>query len=172
MKITRKLSHSIGVVSEWTGKVSKWIILIIVSITAYNVFMRYVLRDPTSWTWCTSYMLGACFIALGLAYNYSHKGNVRIDVIYSKFSPKTRLAFDVFFAIIFFFPAISMLAYLFTQDAIFAYSIGQVDQASVWHPLTWPFKMVVAIGFILLLLQGTATFLDDVSALLGSGKES
>lgn len=160
-----------GLVSEWTGRVGRWIVVIIIAIVCYDVFMRYALNSPTIWAWCLSYMLGACFIAVGLAYTYYHQGNVRVDVIYTRLSPKTKLVIDVFFTVFFFFPLIFMLARIFIENAFFAYSIGEFDHASVWYPLTWPFKTVVAVGFCFLLLQGTTTFLKDVIALVKGGKE-
>ncbi|MBA7680869.1 hypothetical protein ES703_89190 [subsurface metagenome] len=171
MKVIRYIYDGMGLVSEWTGRAARWLVVIIIAITVYDVFMRYILNAPTNWSWCLSYMLGACFIAVGLAYTYYHQGNVRVDIIYSRFSPKGKLLVDIVFTLLFFFPLFFMLARLFIQDAWFAYSVGQFDGASIWYPLTWPFKSVVAVGFVFLCLQGTATFLKDVMALVKGGKE-
>ncbi len=171
MSIIQKIYDGIGLVSEWTGKAARWLIVIIIIAITYDVFMRYALNAPTNWSWCLSYMLGASFLALGLAYTYYHRGNVRIDIIYSRFSPKTKLVIDVFFTLLFFFPLFFILIRIFIQDAWFAYSIRQIDNNSVWYPITWPFKTAVALGFCLLFLQGIATFVKDVTALVKGGKE-
>lgn len=170
MKAIEKINKGMGLVSEWVGRTGRWLVVLIIGVTVYDVFMRYVLNNPTIWAWCLSYMLGACFVALGLTYTYHRQGNVRVDIIYSRFSPKIRLVIDIFFTLFFFFPLYFMLARIFIQNALFAYSTGEFDHASVWYPLTWPFKSIVAVGFVLLFLQGTATFLKDVMALVKGGK--
>ena len=101
MKIIQRIYNGVGVVSEWAGRIAKWLIVIVIAIVVYDVFMRYVLNAPTSWSWCLSYMLGACFVAVGFAYTYYHQGNVRIDIIYSRFSPKGKLIVDLFFTLVF-----------------------------------------------------------------------
>jgi len=116
-------------------------------------------------------MLGACFVALGLAYTHYHRGNVRVDVIYSRFSPRLKLIIDIFFSVLFFFPLIFMLTAVFIQNAWFAYSTSEFDHQSIWYPLTWPFKTLVAVGFILLFFQGAVLFLKDVMALIKGGNE-
>ncbi len=50
-------------------------------------------------------------------------------------------------------------------------STGQVDNTSAWSPITWPYKMVIAVGMVFLLLQGIATFLKDIMVLSKGGNE-
>jgi len=171
MKIVRSVYNVVGWISERTGRAACWIVVIIIGITAYDVFMRYVLNRPTVWAWTSGYMLGACFVALGLAYTHYHRGNVRVDVIYSRFSPRLKLIIDIFFSVLFFFPLIFMLTAVFIQNAWFAYSTSEFDHQSIWYPLTWPFKTLVAVGFILLFFQGAVLFLKDVMALIKGGNE-
>jgi len=171
MKIIKKIYDSVSWASEWTGKTVRWLSVAIIGVVCYEVFMRYVFNMPTTWVWCASYMLGACLIAGGLAYVYYHEGHVRIDIIYNQFSPKTKLVIDIFFTLIFFFPLVFMLTLVFFQDAWFAYSIGEVDGTTIWLPITWPYKTGIAIGLALLFLQGTVTFLRDITALAKGAKE-
>jgi TRAP-type mannitol/chloroaromatic compound transport system permease small subunit len=171
MMMIRKLYDGMSLVSEWTGKAARWISVAIIVVICTEVFLRYVLNKPTIWSWALSYMLGSWLIALGLAYVYYHEGHVRIEVFYAKFSPKAKLVTDIFFTLIFFFPLIFMLTLVFFQDAWFAYSIGEVDGATIWLPLTWPYKTGIAIGLALLFLQGVVTFLRDITALAKGAKE-
>ncbi|NLE96029.1 MAG: TRAP transporter small permease subunit [Dehalococcoidia bacterium] len=171
MSVIRKVYDGIGWFSDKVGEVSKWIIIAVILTTTFEVFMRYVLNAPTMWAWATTQMLGAAFIALGLANNHRINKNVRVDIISMRFSPKVRAALEVFFTIIFFFPLTYILTRLFIQDAFFALSINQVDNTSAWSPITWPYKMVVAAGILFLLIQGVATFLKDVLVLKKGGNE-
>ena len=171
MTAIRRFYDIVGGLSLKVNEMTKWLIVAIILATTYEVFMRYVLDAPTSWVWATTQMLGAAFIALGLANNHRLNANVRVDIIWLKFPPRARAVLEVLFTILFFFPLFFILTRLFTQDAFFALSTNQVDNTSAWSPITWPYKMVVAVGIVLLLLQGIATFLKDVLVLVKGGKQ-
>jgi len=171
MTVIRKVYDGIGWFSEKVSEGAKWLIIAVILVTTYEVFMRYVLNSPTMWVWATTQMLGAAFIALGLANNHRINSNVRVDIISMRFSPRFRATLEVFFTILFFFPLAYILTKLFIQDAFFALSINQVDNTSAWSPITWPYKMVVAAGILFLLIQGVATFLKDILVLKNGGNE-
>jgi len=169
MTAIRKFYDAVGWFSEKVAEVNKWLIIAIILVTTYEVFMRYVMNAPTMWVWATTQMLGAAFIALGLANNHRINSNVRVDIISMRFSPRVRAALEVVFTIVLFFPLAYILTRLFIQDAFFALSINQVDNTSAWSPITWPYKMVVAAGILFILIQGVATFLRDILTLKNGG---
>jgi len=171
MTAIRSFYDAIGRASEKVSEANKWLVVAIILATSYEVFMRYVLNAPTSWAWATTQMLGASFIALGLANNHRLNANVRVDIIWLKFSPRVRAALEILFTVLFFFPLFIVLTRLFVQDAFFALSTNQVDNTSAWSPITWPYKTVVAVGIVLLLLQGIATFLKDILVLKKGGEQ-
>ncbi|MBA7642631.1 hypothetical protein ES703_50331 [subsurface metagenome] len=169
MRVIQKMYNGIGLVSEWSGRVVMCLVAILIISITYDVFARYLFNAPTIWSYTLSYMLGTTIIAIGLPYVYYHNANVRVDVIYSRLSPKGKLIIDVCLTIFFFFPLIFMLTKVFGQDAWRAYLTGEVATESIWYPPFWPFKLVVALGFGLLFLQGIATFLKDVISLTKGG---
>lgn len=171
MRVIQKIYNGMGLVSEWSGKVVSGLIVLLIICIAYDVALRYIFNAPTIWSFSVSYMLGGAFAAIGLCYVYYHGGNVRIDIIYSRFSPKGKLIIDIFFTFFIFFPLFFTLAKLFIQDALFSYSTHEVGYESVLYPVLWPFKTLLALGFSLLFLQGIATFVKDVMALVKGGKE-
>ena len=77
-------------ISTAIGKAFGWFILIMTFGTSYEVFVRYVLRDPTIWAYDLSYnMYGALFVMAG-AYTLSRNAHVRGDVIYRLWPPRTQ----------------------------------------------------------------------------------
>jgi TRAP-type mannitol/chloroaromatic compound transport system permease small subunit len=115
-------------------------------------------------------MMGAALSAFGLAYVHSIGGNVRVDIIYNKFSPKTKLLLDLFFTVIFFFPLYSLLAYYFGVNTWNAFVIKRYDINSIWYPVVWPYMTAITLGFVFLLVQGIATFLRDLKAFMKGGE--
>ena len=171
MKTIQKIYNGISLLSEWSGKAVRWLLVPLIISIAYDVFMRYVFNAPTIWSFALSYMLGATIIMIGFAYVLYHRGHVNIDLIYSKFPTKVKLIIDIVFTVIFFFPLFLMLTKVSVEHAIWSCSVRETATDSVWFQIMWPFKIVVALGFALLFLQGVANFLKDVMSLIRGGSE-
>jgi TRAP-type mannitol/chloroaromatic compound transport system permease small subunit len=95
------------------------------------------------------------------AYTLLYKAHVRIDVIYMRFSPRTRGILDLITYLLFFYPFIIIVLY---QGVIFAHtswSIGETSESAALRivPLI---KTTVPVTAALLLIQGTATFIRAI----------
>jgi len=172
VKLSKKVFDLLGKVSEWSARIVMWLVILLIIIVSYDVLMRYMFNAPTKWQFVLSYMLFATSVALGWAYVHYVGGNVRVDVLYTRFPTRVKLIIDTLFTLIFFFPSFSLLSYVFIRDAWYAYSIGEkVTFHGIWYPITWPYKTAIALGFCLLLVQGIAIFLRDMISLAkGGGK--
>lgn len=171
MKVIEKISKKIGLVSEWTGKTVMWLLVVLIIVIAVDVFLRYLFNKPTTWSFPIAYMTGGVLVALGLCYVHYHHGMVRVDVLYTRFSPKTKLLVDIVFTIIYLLPLAATIAILFGADTCNAYLTHETARETTWYPILWPYKAVVTIGFGLLFLQGIGTLLHDIAALTKGGKE-
>lgn len=138
------------------GHAFAWCIMILTLGTAYEVFVRYALRDPTSWAFDMSYMLyGALFLMAG-PYTLSRNGHVRGDVFYRLWKPTTQARLEFVLYIIFYFPGVLALVwagYIYSHDA---YLVREVSTNSPIGIPIWPLKMLIPIAGVLLTLQGLA----------------
>ena len=143
-------------VSNWFGKAFAWCILIMTFGVSYEVFVRYALRDPTTWAFDLSYMMyGALFIMAG-AYTLARDGHVRADVFYRLWPPRVQAGLELVLYFLFFFPGI--LALIIAGWRYAARSTGYLE-VSVMSPANIPifqFKMLMVAAGILLLIQGIA----------------
>ena len=103
------------------------------------------------------------------AYTLLHQGHVRIDIIWGKFSARTRGILDIITNLVFFFPFCSIVLY---QGIIFAHtswSIGETSESAALKvvPLV---KTVIPVTFALLLIQVLVNFIRAVM-LVVKGKE-
>ena len=99
--------------STWVGKAFAWLILILTLGISYEVFVRYVLRAPTTWAFDFSYITyGALFLMAG-AYTLVRNQHVRADVIYRFWRPRTQAMMDLVLYILFFLPAV--LAFMYSE---------------------------------------------------------
>ena len=97
--------------STAVGKAFAWYILILTFGGAYEVFVRYVLNNPTSWAYDVSYnMYGALFFMAG-AYTLARNAHVRADVVYRLLRPRVQAGIDLALYLTFFFPGVIALIY-------------------------------------------------------------
>jgi TRAP-type mannitol/chloroaromatic compound transport system permease small subunit len=142
--------------STWVGKAFAWLILVLTFGVSYEVFVRYVLRAPTTWAFDISYITyGALFLMAG-AYALSRNGHVRGDVIYRFWRPRVQAAVDLVLYIVFFLPAV--LAFIYSGWGYAAASI-RFREVSIFSPAgvpVFPLKALIPVTGIILLLQGVA----------------
>jgi len=158
----RAIIRVIDSISEWMGKIVRWLCVVLVLVMAYEVTMRYVFDAPTMWAYETSIMIGGSIFALGWAYVHRHKGHIRVDVFYERLSPKGKAIIDVIFASLFLFPLLIVLIDASVSYAWRAWLINEKSVETYWYPPAAPFRTVVAIGFCLFLLQCIAQFVRDL----------
>jgi len=152
------------------GSWARWLCLGLVLVGAFDTFMRYVVAAPTVWAYETSSMLGGSIYALGWAYALLHRSHIRVDIFYSRLSERRQAVADVVWSIVFFFPLMGVLLYKAMFWAIRAWERGEVMMESYWYPPAGPFRTVIAIGILLLLLQGIAKLVRDVHFAMGRGR--
>src|ERR671922_726158 len=113
--------------SMWVGKAFAWLILVLTLGISYEVFVRYVLRAPTTWAFDFSYInYGAMFLMAG-AYTLSRGGHVRGDVVYRFWRPRTQASVDLTLYIIFFLPAVFAFMYAGWLYARFSVQFREVS---------------------------------------------
>jgi TRAP-type mannitol/chloroaromatic compound transport system permease small subunit len=157
-----KFLFFIDELSTWVGKAFGWLILVLTFAVSYEVFMRYVLRAPTTWAFDISYITyGAMFLMAG-AYTLSRNGHVRADVVYRLFKPRKQATMDLVLYILFFFPGILALIY---SGWGYAQMSVRFREVSIFSPAgipVFPLKALIPVTGVLLLLQGVAEIIRCV----------
>jgi TRAP-type mannitol/chloroaromatic compound transport system permease small subunit len=163
--MVNRLIYAIDQLSKTVGHAFAWCIVILTLGTCWEVFVRYVLNDPTSWAFDLSYMMyGAVFYMAG-AYTLSRGGHVRADMFYRKWSEPTQAKVELFLYIIFFFPGILALV---VAGSAYGFESMRIREVSVNSPAgmpIWPLKMMICVGGLLIAIQGFAEVLRCVVCL-------
>ena len=151
-----KLLLTIDRLSMTVGHAFAWSIVILTLGTSYEVFVRYILRDPTSWAFDMSYILyGGLFLMSG-AYALSRNAHVRGDVFFRLWPARVQAGVELVLYFIFFFPGVTALViagYGYASDS-FGYQEVSVN-SPVGVPI-WQLKALIPLAGILLWLQGVA----------------
>lgn len=151
--------YAVDQFSKSVGHAFAWCIVTLTLGTCYEVFVRYLLNNPTSWAFDMSYLMyGALFYMAG-AYTMSRGGHVRADMYYRKWKPRNQARVELVLLIIFFFPGVLALVY---SGWGYGFQSMRILESSVNSPAgvpIWPLKMMIPIGAALLALQGFAELL-------------
>ena len=153
---TDRFLHTIDGISTFAGKAAAWLVMALMLLVCAEVFKRYILNMPTAWIFDASNMLyGSAFMVAG-AYTLAQNAHVRGDFLYSSMRPRTQAALDLVLYIVFFLPGILALAYAAFFYAADAWHINEHSNVTANGPPVYPFKAMIPLAGILLLLQGIA----------------
>ena len=161
----QRVIYTIDQLSKTVGHAFAWCIIVLTFGTCWEVFVRYVLDDPTSWAFDMSYLMyGAIFFMAG-AYTLSRGGHVRADMFYRKWSERTQAGIELFLYVVFFFPGILALVIAGWDYGYEAIRIREVSVNSPAGVPIWPLKMMIPVGAGFMALQGLAESLRCVLCL-------
>ena len=150
--------------TDATGTLVAWLNVPLVFAVSYEVFMRYVFHAPTIWSFDVAYMLYGTIFMLGAAYALHKGAHIRTDFFFEKWSIRTKGIIDSIAYLAFFFPAIFLFLVVSWNEGWYAYTIGETSEQTPWRPILWPFKMVVPLACLLLLIQGVSETIKSVWA--------
>lgn len=145
--------------SAWSGKAFAWTVVLLTLIICYDVTLRYVLNEPTQWAFDLAYILYGTLFMMAGAYTLSRNGHVRADMMYRTLKPRTQAWFDLVLYLLFFVPGIAALVYAGIEFSRVSWAMKEVSSVTAAGTPIYPFKLVIPISGLLLLLQGIAEIL-------------
>ena len=167
--LIEKIVKGMDQFAEWSGRIFIWLIIPLTGLVVFEVISRRLFDAPHIWSLeVTNFVYGPHFMLVA-AYTLLHQAHVRIDVIYAKFSARTRGILDIITNLVFFFPFCTIV---FVQGILFAKTSWQIGETSESAALTIVplVKTVIPVTFALLLIQGIANFIRSIM-LVAKGKE-
>lgn len=157
-----KIVQKIDSFSELTGKSVSWLTLVLVLITCYDVITRYIFQSSSIAIVELEWHLFAVIFLVGAAYTLKHEDHVRVDLLYSKFSPKTQALINILGTILFLIPFCLLVIYSSRNFVLNSFTIGETSPDPGGLPARYILKSILPLSFILLLLQGVALLLKSI----------
>jgi len=139
------------------GRLTLWIALLMIALVAVNVILRYSLSFGSVWAQELEWHLLAAMILLGLSYALQRGENVRVDVFYANYSPKTKRLIDLV-SIALLFSVAALFVKLSIPYVMQSYSIGEISQDPGGLPFRWMIKALIPLGYTLVALHCVAQF--------------
>ncbi len=161
-----KIANTIDAFSIRQGQVTSMLIIPLLAVVIYEVFMRYGFNSPTIWGFeATAFIYGMHYM-FGISYTDVKKGHVQVDIFTSMMSPKIRAILSALTTSLLMLPVMLGMTIWSTKFAITSV-IGRELNSTSWAPPLYPFKVIMAICFFLLLLQGISNLIHDLQAIFG-----
>jgi TRAP-type mannitol/chloroaromatic compound transport system permease small subunit len=164
------ISRLIDWINGQVGKYVSWLILLAVIIAAGNATVRYIFSNSSNaWLEVQWYLYSAVFL-LCAGYTLLRNEHVRIDVVTGRFSRRTQVYIELFGTVFFLMPMAVMIMWLSWPLVVEAYVRHEIS-GDAGGLLRWPVKLLIPVGFGLLVLQGVSQFIKLVAFLLGRGPD-
>ncbi len=160
IRIVRFIDKFTDVTGTWVA----WLNVPLVLAVSWEVMARYLLNAPTIWAFDVTYMLYGTIFMLGSAYALHKGAHIRTDFFFERWSIRTKGIIDSMAYILFFFPSFLVFLFVSGAEGWYAFEIGETSEQTPWRPILWPFKMVVPLTCIALLIQGVSETIKSVYA--------
>lgn len=160
------LARGIDRLNEAIGRAAIWLVLAATLISAGSALSRYGLNaSSNAWLEAQWYLFGALFL-LAAGYTLRHDGHVRIDLIHGRLSDKGRAWIDLIGGVLFLMPLAALMVWLSWPGFVESWASGETspDPDGLAR---WPARLMIPLGFLLLLLQGVAEIIKRIAVLRG-----
>jgi TRAP-type mannitol/chloroaromatic compound transport system permease small subunit len=161
------LIRTVRVIDKFTDTTGVWVAWLnvpLVLAVSYEVIARYLFNAPTIWSFDVTYMLYGTIFMLGAAYALHKGAHIRTDFFYENWSPRTKGMVDSISYLVFFFPSLILFLAASGNEAWYAFQIHETSEQTPWRPILWPYKTVVPVTCVLLMIQGVSETIKSVYA--------
>jgi TRAP-type mannitol/chloroaromatic compound transport system permease small subunit len=160
------LSRRIDWLNEKIAGAVSWALLAAVVICTGNALIRYTFNSSSNaWLEIQWYLFAAIFM-LASSHTLKRDEHVRIDVIAGCFSKRTQVWIDLLGFLLFLMPICLVILYYGVPFALLSITSAEMS-SNAGGLIVWPAKLLVPLGFLLLILQGVSEIIKRVAFLAG-----
>lgn len=120
---------------------------------------------PSLWTLEVAQFAMVTYYILGGPYSIQLGANVRMDLLYGGWSVSRKAWFDAFTVLLLMF-YLGVLLYGAIDSTAYALKYGE-RSPTAWRPYLWPIKLIMCVGFALMLLQSLSELIKDIAKIRG-----
>lgn len=146
---------------DGVGRLTLYLALAMIALVATNVLLRYAFSFGSVWAQELEWHLLAAVILFGMSYSLQRGDNVRVDVFYADFKPRSKFIVDVVSSVLTLLIALIFVK-LSLSYAAQAYAIGETSADPGGIAYRWAVKGLIPLGFGLLALQTLGSLMRRV----------
>ena len=152
-------------INRVVGRLTMYLVLVMIAILLFSTISRSIFDIPYVWVMEMAQFVMAAYYVLGGGYSMQLDSHVRMDVMYTRWSPRRRAFTDsitAFCLVVY----LLLLLYGGISSTEYALEYGQKNY-SAWAPSMAPIKIIMTFGIFLMLLQAIAIFFRDLATARG-----
>jgi TRAP-type mannitol/chloroaromatic compound transport system permease small subunit len=152
----RSLARGIDAFQDRFGRGVSWLMLLMVLVVFTDVILRYAFNQSSVFTQELEWHIFGLVYLLGAGYTMLFDEHVRVDILYSRWSPRKKAWIDFACYLVFFYPSAIMImitAWPFVRNS---YTVleGSPDPGGI--PFRFLLKSTIIVGFAILTLQAVS----------------
>ena len=163
IKFIDKLNTKLGILTSW-------LTLILVLVTCYDVFTRYILNESSIALQELEWHLFAVIFLMSAAYTLIKDEHVRVDVIYSRLPEEKKAWINFLGSIFFLIPFCILVIYASKDFVINSFLFKETSPDAGGLPARYVIKSFIPLSFIFLLLQGVSLAFKSFLEIKKQGK--
>lgn len=160
----RAYVRTVDAVNYRVGRFAMYLLFVLMGVLLWSSITN-IIHQNAIWTLEMAQFVMVAYYMLGGPYSLQMDSNVRMDLLYHRWSDRTKAWVDAFsvFALLFY---LGVLLYGAVEST--AYSLEYTERSpTAWRPYIAPIKIVMCLGIFLMLLQAIAFFFKDVAKVRG-----
>jgi TRAP-type mannitol/chloroaromatic compound transport system permease small subunit len=168
MNFLLQFSRLIDGISEAVGRAAIWLVLIVVLFSAGNAVSRFAFNLSSNAMLEIQWYLFSALFLFCAAYVLKRNEHIRIDVIAGRLSERGQNWIDVFGILAFLLPMALLIAWLSWPVFMNAWNSGEMS-SNPGGLIRWPVRLMLPLGFALLILQAFSELIKRIAFLSGAG---
>lgn len=171
LQFLKQYINTINKINDFIGKIAGWLTSAMVLLICFDVVAKYFapkldIHYSNTAVFEMQWHLFALVFLLGSAYTLRHDRHVRVDLFYSKMSPK-RQAWINFIGVLFFLLPFCIIVIETSMTYVRnSYLMMEKSPDPGGLPFRFAIKGMIIVGFFLLALQGLAMLFKSLLTIL------
>jgi len=162
--IARKYVRAVDGVNYRVGRIAMYGIFVMIGILLWSSISKTFFL-PSLWTLETAQFAMVAYYIFGGPYSIQLGSNVRMDLLYGGWTPRTKAWVDCFTVLFLIFYLVVLLYGALESTG---YSLQYNERSpTAWRPYLWPIKVAMCLGILLMILQSVSELLKDILRLRG-----
>jgi TRAP-type mannitol/chloroaromatic compound transport system permease small subunit len=157
VRLVDRLTHGVG-------RVAMYLLFALMAVLMWSTITKAAGR-PSLWTLEMAQFVMVAYYVLGGAYAWKEGAHVRMDLFYAR-QPVRRQAWWDALTVLAVMLYLGVLLWGAVDSTVYSLTYGE-RSPTAWRPYLWPIKVIMVIGFTLMLLQALASLIRDIATLRG-----
>ncbi len=146
-------SRAVDNVTKKLGSAISWFWIALMAVICVNVFMKNALGQGSVRFEEIQWHIYSALFLLGLAYTMAYDDHVRVDLLYERYSLRTKAWIEIIGTLVFLLPFLAVLLYFAWPFVVKAFVDGERSSSPAGLSHYWIIKSTLVIGFGLLSLS-------------------